>query len=422
MASVGIVGCGVAGLTAALSLAEHGFKVEIFDRVEQPDGGIGGGLALNGALLCLTKLGYRNIYEDIMVHPRQSKQITSDGMSHVMDLGEELKGSTLEGHFGFFRRSDIIYRLYETVKQHENINVHVKHKLIDVTQNEKFANAEFENGLTKKFEALICADGIHSVGQRHIFADSPIDKPEHTGYCIYYAIMKEFPDTCEFGNVHEMSLPGYLGLIMPLRTINGEKQALFVLAYPRREDQNPNAWSYESTVDDLHNVMKADELYEKQNVIQEKHIRNIFRMVHIGIYQNPILEKWHKGRVCIIGDAAHATSPALGQGANQAMQDGYLIGKLMAENKNPSEAYAKLFEIRSPESSKIIKGSRVSIEVRAGTHWYSKLGQRAFSFLMKNFPSFMTGIMVEQFTPTFADEEFMAEVRKYYDPNVGTEI
>ena len=86
-----------------------------------------------------------------------------------------------------------------------------------------------------------------------------------------------------------------------------------------------------------------------------------------------ILPYWHKDRICLIGDAAHATSPALGQGANQAMQDGYLIGKYLSEENTPSDAFEKLFKIRHPSTDKVIKGSQWSARLRSGNMWYSKI-------------------------------------------------
>ena len=86
----------------------------------------------------------------------------------------------------------------------------------------------------------------------------------------------------------------------------------------------------------------------------------LLRLLHLGVYQNKCLPYWSKDRICLIGDAAHATSPALGQGANQAMQDGYLVGKFLSENSNPADAFRELFEFRHESTDAVIKGSQWS--------------------------------------------------------------
>ena len=65
-ADVGIIGCGVAGLTAALSCAYHGMTVDIFERAKTVESAIGGGLGLNGGLVGLTKMGYHSVFKDIL--------------------------------------------------------------------------------------------------------------------------------------------------------------------------------------------------------------------------------------------------------------------------------------------------------------------------------------------------------------------
>ena len=75
----------------------------------------------------------------------------------------------------------------------------------------------------------------------------------------------------------------------------------------------------------------------------------------LGVYQKKCLPYWSKDRICLIGDAAHATSPALGEGANQAMQDGYLVGKFLSEHLNPSDAFRQLYEFRHESTDAVIK-------------------------------------------------------------------
>ena len=60
------LGCGVAGLVAALSCTYHGQRVDIFERAGVIESPIGGGLGLNGGLLGLTKMGYHSVFKDIL--------------------------------------------------------------------------------------------------------------------------------------------------------------------------------------------------------------------------------------------------------------------------------------------------------------------------------------------------------------------
>ena len=65
------------------------------------------------------------------------------------------------------------------------------------------------------------------------------------GFCVYYGIMSDYPDTMEYPNAYEIDCNGELLLIMPL--IN--KEALLVLLHSRSKQDDPNAWSYSCTVD-----------------------------------------------------------------------------------------------------------------------------------------------------------------------------
>ena len=77
----------------------------------------------------------------------------------------------LEGHFGFFRRADIMTGLYEAMVEHPNINCFLSHKAKSIDQDDKSATLTFENGTKKTYGSVLCADGIHSIGQKLVFAD-----------------------------------------------------------------------------------------------------------------------------------------------------------------------------------------------------------------------------------------------------------
>ena len=77
--------------------------------------------------------------------------------------------------------------------------------------------------------------------------------------------------------------------------------------------------------------MEDHGFYKEQDWIDEKMIKGVTNLSHLGIYQQPHVSNWFRGNVILIGDAAHATSPFMGQGANQAMIDGYYLGRCLQD-------------------------------------------------------------------------------------------
>ena len=69
------------------------------------------------------------------------------------------------------------------------------------------------------------------------------------------------------------------------------------------------------------------------------------------------LASWHTDRVCLLGDAAHATTPNMGQGACQAMIDGWTLAQLLNESKNPQWAFRKYQKIRKPTTDFVCRWS-----------------------------------------------------------------
>ena len=96
------------------------------------------------------------------------------------------------------------------------------------------------------------------------------------------------------------------------------------------------------------------------------------------------------------------------------MQDGYLIGKLLSEEKEPEEAFKKLFKLRSKETANIIKGSQLSAKIRAGTEWYSQAARKLMRIMVTYAPGMIRNQIAKGFTPSYADEKFMTEVRAQY--------
>jgi 2-polyprenyl-6-methoxyphenol hydroxylase-like FAD-dependent oxidoreductase len=80
------------------------------------------------------------------------------------------------------------------------------------------------------------------------------------------------------------------------------------------------------------------------------------RWLATPIYDVPTLPTWHKGRVVLLGDAAHAMSPAGGQGASMALGDGMLLARLVADgSRTVEDAFARFEEQRRPGAEQFVK-------------------------------------------------------------------
>ena len=111
-----------------------------------------------------------------------------------------VEGTSLEDHFGFFKRRDVIKNWMAEVKKNPKISVHIGQKVTKITQNETSATIEIEGKEEKTFKAVICGDGIHSLGKRTIFSNTDdIIKPVHSGFCLFYGLFKKFPKAMTHG-------------------------------------------------------------------------------------------------------------------------------------------------------------------------------------------------------------------------------
>ena len=82
--------------------------------------------------------------------------------------------------------------------------------------------------------------------------------------------------------------------------------------------------------------------------------------VKIPIYDISHLDTWHKGNICLIGDAAHATSPHIGQGAAMAMEDAIVLTMCIRDIPNLNESFKKFESLRKKRAEKIIKEAQTS--------------------------------------------------------------
>jgi 2-polyprenyl-6-methoxyphenol hydroxylase-like FAD-dependent oxidoreductase len=85
---------------------------------------------------------------------------------------------------------------------------------------------------------------------------------------------------------------------------------------------------------------------------------DVERMLRTDMYDLAALPAWGRGRVVLLGDAAHATTPNLGQGGAQAIEDAYVLAEQLAANARPEDAFAAYQRIREPKARMVVDTSR----------------------------------------------------------------
>src|SRR5512146_2622574 len=178
--SVAIIGGGIGGLTAALSLLRVGVDVHVYERTKMITE-VGAGIAVSpNATRVLHRLGLSPALESIGVKPLAWHYHRWDDGRTL--LRTQLAGA-MEANFGFplyhVHRADLVNVLAQTLPPER---LHVGHKFTTFIDREDYVEAEFENGAQIRADALVGADGIRSAVRERLFGP---EKPRFMG-CIAY--------------------------------------------------------------------------------------------------------------------------------------------------------------------------------------------------------------------------------------------
>ena len=291
-----IQGAGIAGLATALALARHGFRPRIVEQA--PDfARVGAGIQIspNGvAILDGLKLGKEardraRIIRAIRLRNHQGADVLR------MDLTKRKRPYLV------FHRADLIDLLAEAVQVREQIPVHFGMSPEPVVRDD---------------EILIGADGVRSRVRALVGATKD---PVFTGQVAWRALI---PDTTPDDEVQVFMGPG-----RHLVTYSLADGLRNIVAVEERKDWVEDGWSH---VDDSGDLKAAFSGFcdEVQGLIASVVRPNIW-----GLFRRPVAERWHKDRMVLVGDAAHTTLPFLGQGANMALEDAWILAEVMVRTK-----------------------------------------------------------------------------------------
>lgn len=330
---VAVIGAGIGGLTLATSLLQQSISVQVFEQDAELRE-IGAGVAIGGnATRLLERLGV-DLARVANMPPAVEFRCWRDGellWSHP--IGEWYRQDVGAPMLTLHRAT--LQRLLAVAVPSDCIRLN--HRLAGLSDEPAGVRVRFENGEDVVATVVVGADGIQSTARRYVCGDVA---PAHSGEIGFRGVIpvnksQELPTPAA---LHIWCGPGthvvYYGLD------GGELVNLLAVYKPHRLP----AWTESSnrisaTPDQALGILEE---YRWDRRILDL-VRNIEGDTSFwALVELPRLSRWSRGRVLLLGDAAHAPLPHQGQGAGLAIEDAYALGALLS--KRGPEDYAPVFE------------------------------------------------------------------------------
>lgn len=337
---IAVVGGGIGGLAAAISLLQAGFDVHVFEqsRVMRE---VGAGLQVSpNASRVLHRLGLADELAKLGVRPFAFHQRRwKDGRTL---LKTPLADAVVEA-FGYphyqSHRGDILSMLVAALP---GDRLHTGHRLTDFADRGDRIEAEFENGSRIAAKALIGADGIHSTVCRLLFGAG---QPRFTG-CVAYRglIPAERVKHLDIEVTAQLWLgPGKHIIVY---YVAGKRLVNFV-ANIEQASWTRESWTDRGSVSDLQTGF-ADWDPKLRAIIDAIDETFIW-----GLFDRAPLQRWSVGRVTLLGDSCHPMLPYIAQGAAQALEDGATLTACLKKYSDVVEALQRYEALRLQRATHI---------------------------------------------------------------------
>jgi FAD-dependent urate hydroxylase len=339
-----IVGAGIGGLTTHLVCRRAGFEVEHYER--QPSlGPAGAGIVLwpNGVKILLAlglgeqlqQIGHR--LERVVTRTNQGEFLSD---MPVGDLERQLGAPVYP-----VSRTDLQTLLLDAVGSGA---LHLGAKCVRVEQTDAQATAYFEGGRTAVGDVIVGADGIHSVIRGAVVGDVA---PRYSGMANWVGIIANDGLQPEHTGSEFLGDGKRCGLL-PL----AGRRVYFGFACGMAKGVAPPAGARRSQLRDLFGGWPAP-IPAVLDRFEEAELK------YLEIHDLPPLPRWSQGRITLLGDAAHATAPTLGQGGCQAMEDAILLARCLGSTTLGVADGLRRYEAKRKERAEmIVARSRRKVE------------------------------------------------------------
>jgi 2-polyprenyl-6-methoxyphenol hydroxylase-like FAD-dependent oxidoreductase len=358
---IAIIGGGIAGLTTALALAKQGISSTVYERAPKLNE-VGAGIWLQPNALKV--LNYLGIQEAVLKNGVELDRVDiTDDQLNSFKSGDNIVKDGEGNKIISIHRAKFQQILMESLPEN-SVKLGYNFKSLHQISNQVEINFEEVKVIA---DCILGADGINSKIRKQLFPQSSL---RHSG------------QTCWRG-IADIQLPAELQNLgreawgnkvrFGFSQISNGSVYWFAVAKAKPFEQ-----------DDASQIKnKLNEYFQNFHPIVNQIINQTDenKIIRGDILDLRRLERWHHQNVCLLGDAAHATTPNTGQGAGQGIEDAFVLAKLFTENQSMENIFSKFENSRREKVDYVVNNSW-----RFGKMAHSGLGGIVMKTIMKMTP------------------------------------
>ena len=353
--SISIIGGGIGGLTLGNVLKQHHIDFKIYESAPEIKP-VGAGIAMAGnAMQIFDKLGLKEKIEN--VGTKMHALIITDEKLKAISKTDVLK---LESKYNVCNIAIHRAELQRVLSENISENIILNKRLSTIEKKENY-HLTFEDKTEIESEIIFGADGVKSLVRNQIFKSGEIREAKQK--CWRGILTTEIPEKYSH-NTYEMWGKGKRFGFVKIK-----ENTLYWYALVNEKFYSEDIDLLETFKEFHSDVLEMIGKTSKENIILN------------DIIDIKPMDNWSSKNLCLIGDSAHATTPNMGQGGCQAVEDAYIIGKLLETEKDWNKVFHQFEKIRRAKVNHIVKTSWMLGKV---AQWENFTGLRNFVF--RNMP------------------------------------
>jgi len=344
---IAIVGAGMGGLAAAAALQRVGIEVDVYEQAEQ-FARLGAGIQVGcNAMKVLRTLGLEQRMRQQSFYPRSwnNRDWRTGEVKFDMIFGE-----SAEQKFGapylLAHRGDLHAALASAVPAG---CIRLGHKLIGLDETSERIKLTFANGTIATADAVVGADGVHSIVRDILFGASSVNFTGRIAYRTTYPaslLGGEKIDDCTKWWGEDRHIVIYY--------VKPDRSEVYLVTSQPEPEFRIESWSAKGDVKELRKAF-AGFSFEVERVLAACPDVHKFAIV-----ERDSLDHWAEGRVTLLGDACHPMTPYMAQGAAMAIEDAAVLSRCLdgVEREGIANAFSRFEATRKQRTTRVQETSR----------------------------------------------------------------